>query len=494
MDITMEDYQGFCVMERDFRIQNGIENYDEYMDASMEGMEYPGTVDVDNMSMEAISKESSMIYHNAPKYVDTIGKDVAYLHRYDPELKIVTNAEKIKKGDNTVYTRLLKHEDILDEKSVKNGIRQYLVDFLGANMSNLSVRGPTARVIFSNATRAKLFDVSKVSESTVKDAINASKTITSTWKTAAEPVNILMAWEISHYLRFMTKEESKEDPPKRMAYIVALILGLRFYSWFQMRYMPYTPDENLMASVIDNLHERYLIKHFRNVYDLVAFISYSNVDYMCDLLVKNLDFTYCYFLNNLSSRFNSIMKGIMRAYMAAYNEGKRSRSESIKKTDQEDDSTYVESTENDSADIEQLVRRLSMKMAQSADVDEYCLRASCRSTTVVYEKMRATLNNVRDKELDMLSLLMRDIIQYYVVSLKKDIKTIKSAAFITIMKKSYSISNTVDANIIEIKKTLDELLKKYHADFAKTNRVATISNLRTCIYLYCVYFIAKTVK
>ena len=62
------------------------------------------------------------------------------------------------------------------------------------------------------------------------------------------------------------------------------------------------------------------------------------------------------------------------------------------------------------------------------------------------------------------------------------------------MKRTYNVSNTKDQGLIDIKNALHELMKRNSAEYLKTERVATLSNMKACCFYYWLLYVNEKVE
>jgi hypothetical protein len=98
---------------------------------------------------------------------------------------------------------------------------------------------------------------------------------------------------------------------------------------------------------------------------------------------------------------------------------------------------------------------------------------------------------MKQNDSELLGELIKDILAYYLGTLKQKRNTIRSTKFITLMKKVNSVSNTSDPFILNIKSTLDKLLHNNSEEFRKTSRKATLSVLRSTVYFFMIFYICR---
>lgn len=368
-------------------------------------------------------------------------------------------------------------------------IMKFVMEYIKTHMEDLSTRGPSRRVYWLTSDTQNFFNATKIKDSEIKDIIKKCDSIKANWNITSNPLNMLMSLLACYYWNNMTKEEKNAKNYKNtMVFIINLIFTIRFYSSLQYKYLPYGADETEMDSVIDDISSRFNIKQCNSMYELLEYIAYTNVKNASDLMANPTDYNINYFMENLNSRINSCIKGVVNEYRKKYDSGKRTSVDTMEKTNTEGD-RYLDVADNISNDITTITRKIMLKLSGDSTVSETLLQVACKQTKVSISKMKITLENMAANDKDLISQLISLILSYYLGVLKKPKNTIRSVGFITIMKKVYGISNTNVELVIKMKDVLETLMKRNSKEFLTTNRVATLSNLKATCYFYWVLYI-----
>jgi hypothetical protein len=404
--------------------------------------------------------------------------------------KDVVNSDRVSNNDMIVYDALSKkYSKIVVEN--KTNILKFIMNYLKSQLSNLSTRGPSKKVVWSSSTDLGFIESSGMEEEEIKKVIKSSNYIKPSWFIANKPSNIAFVFLICYFWNNQTKEEiNTKNYKSTVVYILNLLFTIRFYSSLQQKFFKHEADEDLMNIVIEEISGRYKLKNMNNIYELLEYISYTNVNNTVNLMKKPTDANLCYFMNNLNGRISSVIKSIAKVYYEKFNKGERGGVDSVKKEDDERD-IYLGIPPSVSNEIAEVTRRILIKLVSLNKTDETCLSIACKQTKAPIDKMRITFDKMREKDQELIGVLVSDILSYYLGILKFKRTTIRSISFLTIMKKIYSVSNTDSELIIKIKETLNELLKRNSTEYLKTNRVATLSTLRATVYLYFLLFINK---
>lgn len=386
--------------------------------------------------------------------------------------------------------------DYLEEKIGKKidenipNIRNFIGTYISNHMTEMSYRGPGKRLLWVETE--EYFKSSGVDKRIIIDAIKKSEYINSSWEIANNPLNVLMTYQIFHCWNNITEKEKKalngsnKEYRTSTVYLLTLIFTIRFYSSLNNgKYFVHEADEELMNMTIENLSDRYTLNKYnlKNIFELMEYFAYSNINNTIELMENPTDFNMCYYMDNLNNRINNTLKSVANAYYENYDKGMMVKTETIQGETSEGD-TYLNVSESISANIEIITRKLAIKLSSESTVIDRILEIACRETKIGKAKMKITIQSMIDHDKELVIDLMRSIITYYLGYLKKDKKTIHSINFVSLMKRTYNVSNTKDQGLIKIKDSLHELMKRNSAEYLKTSRVATLSSMKACCFYY----------
>lgn len=386
--------------------------------------------------------------------------------------------------------------DYLEERIGKKidenipNIRNFIGTYISNHMTEMSYRGPGKRLLWVETE--EYFKASGVDKRIIIDAIKKSEYINSSWEIANNPLNVLMTYQIFHCWNNITEKERKalngsnKEYRTSTVYLLTLIFTIRFYSSLNNgKYFVHEADEELMNMTIENLSDRYTLNKYnlKNIFELMEYFAYSNINNTIELMENPTDFNMCYYMDNLNNRINNTLKSVANAYYENYDKGMMVKTETIQGETSEGD-TYLNVSESISANIEIITRKLAIKLSSESTVIDRILEIACRETKIGKAKMKITMQSMIDHDKELVIDLMRNIITYYLGYLKKDKKTIHSINFVSLMKRTYNVSNTKDQGLIKIKDSLHELMKRNSAEYLKTSRVATLSSMKACCFYY----------
>lgn len=355
----------------------------------------------------------------------------------------------------------------------------------------LSEPGPSERVIYTKKDQREFFEASNIKESVVRKVINDCPAIESNWEVRSNPLNIL---SISLIVESFQNKRVYSAKKLELSKLISFYLSIRLYSSIQQHMFPYDPNKQVMDATIETLSNRYSIKKANNVFEVIKDISNTSMDSFVDRLMKPAtDEDITRYLTNLLGRIKSFVKNVAKEFYKNVEEGKTSR---IDKLELEgDDGDYLnDDISNASTEVLSATRKVVNRLYSESYVDARLMKAAAKRTGVSASKMSVSVKLMLDEEDHNLENLIVDVISYYLIKFGKKMSDLKNKYFIKSMINVYSHSNTKDKRVIKIKNILDLLLTKYSKEYIKTSRVATLSNMKACLYNYFVFFIADTVN
>jgi hypothetical protein len=391
--------------------------------------------------------------------------------------------------------------DTYEEMIIKNAdkVAQYIGNYISRVTSILSTRGPSQRLPFYVSDKEGLFKIIDIPEKELLDAARESKFLNIAKKTGKEyeivgnPFYLLCVVIIAVY----KKNEKLFVYKNKKAYphykLVTLFLTLSIYSWIYVRQFKFDPDESVMEYTMENLSKKFIIKRMNNMFELNQYWAETNLVNMEKLLDRQGDVDLVYFVTNLFSRISQSIVNISREFYKNHEEQKRSSTQTLTGTDDEG-KEYLQDVRSISNDIEVSSRKIQISFISDTVIDLRLLELACAKRQVSKSKISVILTKIRESDDEIIKDLIVQIISYYLEQSDSSIKTIKSQKFITMMLKVYSISNTTNPFVLNIKKALDELLKKYSEEYLKTSREATLSNMRSVVYTYFVLYISRNIE
>ena len=384
-------------------------------------------------------------------------------------------------------------EEQFGEKFIKNfpKLANHISDFINKRTDVLSTKNVGARLFYTKAIENEFFEALDIERDRVITIIKNCKVLVG-YNDEVEPIyNVLMI--LSCFYEVHQAEMEKLYGTRICAYkFVRLYLGLRIYSICQRQIFKYVPKEDIMEYVISHLNNRYDIAKLKNIYVLIEdYVESNNKSLEIDF--KNIRDNDVYqWVSKMIRRFKSMLTYIYAEFDKARIEGKKTVTEDIENTNGEG-KKYLTDTTSVSNTIENVVKKVIMNFIQDSEVRRELVRIACRKCNKVSEvKASLILNNIRkSSDGELMSIIIKDIVSYWIISLQQDVRTVHSIDFIKRCSSAYAISNTYDVFISDLKEKLNVLVTKYSSDYIDTEKRSTLNSFKQVVFLYMVFYISS---
>lgn len=374
--------------------------------------------------------------------------------------------------DTVLLTELYPYvEKAFSDKQNVLSLEKMIGKFIDKNAEKLSAIGPTEMIYHADIDKEPIYKMVGVTESFVKSLKNRSKDIKSDGSTMVYPFNSLMPMIIRYFIL------SKNNAMLRMC---VSYLALSIYPILYFKYFKYGVNENVMNYTINNLSNKYKIKQTGNLFVAIAETADGAYALHTKDLIRGNDKDVVDFVLSLRTRLNSFLKKISNEYY------KNHESKKYLNTDMEsnDPDNYREADSSVYA-INRIVEKTTLKLIVDGPSIKL-ISIAAKNNQVSVNELRNYINTMlnNDKKEDIKKII-ESILYIFVIDLKNDIADINSDKFLIECLDIYKRSNTVDKNVVAIKKILDSWLEEL-GTYKKTQRLATINNFRRALYTFFV--------
>jgi len=366
------------------------------------------------------------------------------------------------------------------EKHVMNTLRimKPHMNELGAA---LATPGPENRPVFTKVHERKFIDASGIHFDDITKAIKNCDAISDTFTTQTNEFYIMVSCLISYHYKNKTIINKME-----IAKILNMYLALRIYKAAFGAFFPnYLPNPDVMAATIERLNSnRYNLKKYKTIFNTIAYIADSHFENFEDILRNSIDDNVTYYITNLYSRIKQMMRLIANMYYENHEKGIRQGTDNMQSENDEGE-TYLNDVENVSSLVAINSRKIYMSFVSDTVANPKILRQVCKSTGVSFSKMTLTINTMMSSREPLVEDLVVKMLGLYY---SKGGKTVKSTKFISEMYNVYSVSNSADKQILDIKEILHQVMVKYSKSYLLTTHAGQISNLKKTLWLYIVIY------
>lgn len=388
-------------------------------------------------------------------------------------------------SDSTIYDNITK---MYGQSFIDNydEFINFSMKWVSRNAEVLGSKNLGKRVTFYDADENAIYEIFKIDKKFISEVIKKSTFIDKKWKISTRVLNVLQYVLIFFYYdnsNLFSKQKLNVEPYK----IANMMLAARFFSTIQRRQFQYEPDDAVMFYTLENLSNKFTISKLNSIYEMIMYIADTNFDTLIesnkayDRTDSNLDG----YMRKLNTRISSSLVNISRVFYENYKAQKKSYVES-NTVEFEDGKKELNTTTSVSNDISIITRKIIHNLNTDAGVDLKSLRIACNKTSTSYATMLKVAQQIKDNQDERIENIIRNIINYFLVSEKGSLAEIKSYKFFQVCISAYRISNSKNEYIIKIKEDLNNVLNEYSSIYFKSNRPTTKANFRACLYLYTI--------
>lgn len=376
------------------------------------------------------------------------------------------------KSDVNVLTTKL-YPIVYSNMQNKNVERELLINigkYFDRNSDVLYDTGCTNKLFFLDDDKEVIYKACNCTKSEIKDIIKESNYIKDTWKILNEPLNTAFVLLIRYYT-------IKKDSEKMLN--VLLFYSCYFYSSLYFKYLPYGANKAVMDYTINTLSKKFKIKQYGNLFETIRNTVLTSHETYEDRLIRGEDGDYAMYVSALKVRLNDLLKNIKNEYTKNYN---ANRFLNIDSDDTSEENYHI--ADNTSYIISKLSQATVTRL-NTYGPDLKLAKLSANAAGVSVNEVRNVVSHLSDDDSEKIMKLCDMILQLFLTNGNSS-DQIRGKVFLAQCLSIYAKSNTNDKLILDIKKILDEWLKRFSAKYRTTNREPTLSNFRKSIFLYFV--------
>lgn len=352
--------------------------------------------------------------------------------------------------------------------------------------SSMATAGPEKRPVFTKLHERDFIDSTGIPFNDVTKGIKSCKLISKDYLILNNEFYILSSTLISYH-----KNNNTVFGKVEFAKILNLYLALRIYKAAFGAFFPsYLPNPDVMAATIERLNSnRFNLKKYKTIYNTIVYIADSHYENFNDVLKDPIDDNITYYITNIYGRIKHMMRTISNIYYDYHKKGIKQGTDMMQ-SEADDGEMYLNDIENVSTLVNINSRKIYISFISDSVCNAKILRSVCSKTNISFSKMTSTINRMISSRDPLLEELITKMLSYFYTSGGRHIKSTK---FLNMMVNVYSVSNTTNQSVLEIKEILHQLMVKYSKSFLETNNVGTISNLKKTLFLYIVFFSVEVI-
>lgn len=363
----------------------------------------------------------------------------------------------------------------------------------------LSTKNYGDRIIYTSSDQNRFYEAAGVEEKEIIKIIHDCPNIPKKYPDQMNPLYNLLFVMGSFYQNNQSVLEKQMKPNNKIdaAHFIRFYLGLRIYSIVQRQIFHYTPRKNVVQYTLDHLTNRYEIAKCDSLYEMIDYFVVSNSKetekLKIDMANPNDEHIYG-FNSKLIGRLKSLLKNLYRATEQNRINGNFNTEEDIQATNGETGKKFFVVNSNVSNTIEILTNKVLTNFIQESEIRMNLVAVACKKAqNISKEKIRIILTEIKtSKDNVLLTRIIKDILSYWIISLNKDADSIHSADFIKKCAIAYSISNTSNTFVVDLKDALFEIISKYSSLYTASESKSTINSFKQAVFLYMVFYISST--
>ncbi len=367
---------------------------------------------------------------------------------------------------------------IYKDKRNSQELVKIISKYIDSNSERLSTTGPVKRLLFTDKERNAVHDLTTIDDKTISLVAKKVPDLARGVNTS-NPFNILMVL-IIRFFRI-----NKMDSERKAA---CLYLMLSMYPSIHKKYFKFEPNENIMSFTVNSLSNKYKLKQQGTL--LATLIDTAMVcdEHYKSNLIRGNDKDIADYIAAVKTRLNSFMKNIFSEFIKQHASGRYLNYD----TDNDDPDKFSRADSN-SLVIERMSGAVVLSLSVSGP-DSKCILLAAKMSKVSVNDLRFTVNQIcKDKKnKEQIRELVSAIVYDFLFAGEYSEQDIHDMKFTIYALNTYKKSNTINTNIVQVKKILDAWLSQYSERYKKTNLVGTLNLFRKALYMFFVFTIQKT--
>ena len=344
---------------------------------------------------------------------------------------------------------------------------------IGENTSGLFTIDMGERVFFSKIIEAEMFKTCGVDIDLVGSYIAATGCNDAGWFHRNRPIYTLL-FLVQKY--FQEKKKIKERD------FVLLIMNVIIYAGRESNFFKFTTSQkyqNVMQYTINNLSNKFILKRTGSVYQSLVETTAGLIKKYPKLLSSESDEDVFKYIMNCVTRVHNLVKNVFAQFKKNYDSNRYINS--LKSTDEEDGRLL--DRDNAGSMIEKLSDNTLLSI-KSNDVDIRIINIVAKSNQLTVLSMRSAMERIYKNERDDIKVILKELLSVFLIEEKRSADDICSPSYLNTVLKVYRQTHSLSKSIINIKNTLDKILKKNSDDYVSTTRAATKSNFKKATFMY----------
>lgn len=369
-----------------------------------------------------------------------------------------------------------KVEAVLSTPTGDRKFRNLVQKFIDKNSDKLHTSGPVYMIAFTDVDKEEYFELFNVTKEELLKPINAMTKMVNdkaSWKLLKQnPIFCLFY----NCIRFYTLKRNNTGVNISLAIYALSVYPSVFSSMFQ-----YGANPDVMQYTIDNLSQKYMIKHAGNLFSTLMLSIQNSYKFLRNAFVDANDIEVIRFIARIRNDQKSLLKNVANNYYDNYKKGLRVTTQS----EVYGDNQMIDDTLNNTSVVEDTTRKIVISMITNG-VDITRASAAAKISQISIVDLRLHLSKiVTEERTDELRKFIEAILFIYLYQEKHKPNEINEQRFLQFSLELFRRTNTNDVNVVTIK----SLLQKWSEDTGVTQRfrrLASQINYKKGIFIYMI--------
>lgn len=385
---------------------------------------------------------------------------------------------------DNIYPKI---SEMLNSSSNVRKLQEFYSDVKGnsVNFEALSMSVPYKSLFVHHKDEQKYFQTIGMSGQDILHVINTSPHIPKdSWFTVKNPMYMSLLIVAIYF-----KNKKNEQMFKAMMQLWSLYM----YKNVKSKYFnPRKTGENAlhcMNYTINRISYKNDLKKYKNIEETInkkteMFIKNWFEERKKDVTGKVTDEILCNMINDNHRRYDTLFKNFYSEFKKDLDSGNYLNVDQDVDTEDE----YIES-DNVSFMVEKNTQKVMNKFILTTYPNGKIMEQVCsREPGCSINNLRNMLNYIYDNHEKEFEKIVRVVIQIYLFEYKKKVDDLKTFDFELTMKTHYKKQSIDDKNLIELKKSIDNIADKSGLT-KKISRVATLNDCKRGLFLYIIIYI-----
>lgn len=293
------------------------------------------------------------------------------------------------------------------------------------------------------------------------------------------PFRVILLFIMKYYL------DSKQ--PKKLKEVCAYMAYSMYYSVFY-NFFRTPPRKETMIYTMNNMSNKFKIKQFQSVDQLLEYAVENITTAYPTKFNEMTDYDIIYLISQAKTRIRGYIYNIKNEYL----KNDLAKNAIFQSSDIVGDENDIIERRSSSGDVDKLAQMYTTDFFQRNINQQYVMIAA-KSCNVPKNELLNALTILRDddKNINDVHLFYSSLFYLYLNDDNgNSLTSVNTSKFLASMEAVYKRGNSIDKNIIIVKKLMDEWLQAGSEAYRATNRLATMNNFRKAIYTYFVFSVA----